>query len=159
MSSPATLDWQPRRPTWLRRDFQPRNQALACESLILQDADAPAAAAYRHTKGHKNICCGSCAARNWFVSCQSSTGFADPRGHETGFVAGQAEPQVSPPRCAPVEMTILLENWRCRVKSSISNEFVIPTEAQRSGGTCCLPRYQGIFVSYQKSGNRFSLRL
>jgi hypothetical protein len=46
-----------------------------------------------------------------FVSYQFSTGFADPRGHETGFVGGQAEPQVSPLRFAPVEMTILLENW------------------------------------------------
>jgi len=39
-----------------------------------------------------------------------------PTGHETGLVAGQAEPQVSPLRFAPVEMTILLENWRYRAK-------------------------------------------
>jgi hypothetical protein len=45
-----------------------------------------------------------------FVSYQFSTGFADPRGHETGFVAGQAEQQVPPLRYASVGMTILLEN-------------------------------------------------
>jgi hypothetical protein len=45
-----------------------------------------------------------------------STGGADPRGHETGFVAGQAKQQVPPLRFAPVGMTILLENWRYRAK-------------------------------------------
>jgi hypothetical protein len=37
---------------------------------------------------------------------QSSTGVADPRGHETGFVAGQAEQQIPPLRYPgfPVEM-------------------------------------------------------
>jgi hypothetical protein len=51
-----------------------------------------------------------------FVSYQPSTGVADPQGHETGFVADQAEQQVPPLRFAPVGMTIPLENWRYRAK-------------------------------------------
>jgi hypothetical protein len=58
---------------------------------------------------------------------------------------GKRGPQVSPLRCAPVEMTIL---WRCRIlcsqfdwkhRRTSPNRIVISTGAQRSGETCGLP--------------------
>jgi hypothetical protein len=62
---------------------------------------------------------------SWLASAQLSTGLADLRGHETGFVAGQA---VSPLRFASVEMTILLEHWRYGAK------FCFLSEKEQSWG-------------------------
>jgi hypothetical protein len=81
------------------------------------------------------------------LSLQLTTGFADLRGYETGFVAGQAEQQVPPLRFASVGMTILLENGRYRVKSSISNEFVI--RPKRTRISCCVALTNGHVCGFQ----------
>jgi hypothetical protein len=57
--------------------------------------------------------------------------------------AAEDEQQVPPLRCAPVGMTLLLGIWKWYLNIYLGlgcwypNGSVIPTGAQRSGGTCC----------------------